>query len=285
MTNAFDNRLVNVSIKLQDGAQNFSGLAIYASGRMYNTSLQNECECRIYNLSETERNNILTQASPLKRGQNPPVEFVVNAGRESYGTFILFQGNVISTEITQPPDIAVILRASTLSSAALLIAGMNQSSIATLSTISQSIASSLGVGLDFQATDKQIDNYSFSGALIKQVEKLNQMGGIKAYIDSTSNTLVVQDADKAREGEPLLISANTGMVGIPQVTDFGVVVKIMLIPGIKLGCKVIIDSLINPAANGLYYIQQINFEVANRDNPFWYTLSCLSPDRFVAGTQ
>ncbi len=286
MTNAFDPRLLTLTLELATGTVEYSGVSIYANGRKYDTSIPADCEVVIYNLTPTQRNNILTQASPLKIGQNPPVNMVLSAGRESYGTFILYQGNVISTDVTQPPDIGVALRAQTLQGAMGLIIGINQSSIATLRSIAQSVADSLGVGLDFQVTnDKQIDNYSFTGAALKQVEKLNQMGGVKAFIDG--NTLMVQDAVPNSTQDPILISANTGMVGVPQVTEFGVVVKTMLDPRIKLGNQrpVKIDSLINPAANGIYYVTQINFEVANRDTPFWYILSCLTPDRYLGGTQ
>lgn len=286
MTTAFDTRLLTLTLQLATGAVEYSGLSIRASGRKYDSSIPADCEAVIYNLTPAQRNNILTQASPLKIGLNPPVNMVLSAGRESYGTFVLYQGNVISTDVTQPPDIGVCLRAQTLQGAMGLIIGTNQSSIATLRSVSQAVADSLGVGLDFQAVnDKQINNYSFTGAALKQVEKLNQMGGVKAFIDV--DTLVVQDASPASAEDPILISANTGMVGVPQVTEFGVVVRTMLDPRIRLGNRrpVRIDSLINPAANGIYYVTQINFEVANRDTPFWYVLSCLTPDRYLGGTQ
>lgn len=284
MTVAFDTRLLTLTLQLPSGIVEYSGLFIYANGRKYDTSIPADCEVRIVNLNPTDRNNLLTQASPLKLGQNAPVNMVLSAGRQSYGTFVLYQGDIISTEVSQPPDIGVTLRAMTLQGAMGLIVQNNQSSIATLSAIAQSIATSLGIGLDFQvANDKQIDNYSFTGPALRQVDKLNHMGGIKAYVDGA--TLVVQDASTPRSGASLLISANTGMVGVPQVTEFGVVVRVMLNPAVRLGGQVTIDSLINPAANGTYYVTQIDFEVANRDTPFWYTLSCLSPSYFVGGTQ
>jgi len=283
MTAAFDERLVTLTLQLDAGVVEYHGLAIYATGRKYDTSIPASCEVRIFNLTAEARNNILTQASPLKIQENNPVNMVLSVGRKSYGTFILYQGNVISSDVTQPPDIGITLCAMTQQGAMGLIVKNNQSSIATLRVIAQSIADGIGVPLDFQATnDKQIDNYSFSGPALRQVEKLNHMGGIKAYIDN--DVLVVQDADKPRQGDVVPINANTGMVGVPQVTQFGVVVRVMINPQIKLGGRVRIDSLINPAANGFYNVIQINFEVASRDVPFYYTLSCLSPDRYLGGT-
>lgn len=276
-----------MTLQLATGIVEYSGVSIMASGRKYDASIPSDCEARIYNLTSEQRNNILTQASPLKLGKNIPVNMVLSAGRESYGTFILYQGNVISCDVTQPPDIGIGLRAITLGGAQGLIVQNSHPAIATVVSIAQSIADSLGVGLNYTAltNNKQIDNYSYTGSALKQVEKLNQMGGVKARIDDATHTLVLQDADKPSSKEPIQINANTGMVGVPQVTEMGVVVKVMINPQIKLGHPINITSLINPAANGLYYVIQINFEVANREEPFWYILSCLTPDKYLGGTQ
>ena len=61
-------------------------------------------------------------------------------------------------------------------------------------------------------------------------------------------------------------------MGIPQVTQQGVNVTVMINPEIQLGGTVTIDSAMNPAANGTYKVIKINFEIANRDEPFWYIL-------------
>lgn len=272
MTDAFDPRIVQVGIDLGNGLKTYEGLAIYASGVKYASAMFNECEARIYNLTRDERNNILTQASPLIRTQAKPVFLSLDVGRESYGTFRLFEGNVISCNVTQPPDIGISLRSLTSSFESGVILRDNQSSIALLSIISQNIAKTLGLTLQFQATDKQIDNYSFTGAAVKQVDKLNQVGGVVAFIDN--RTLVVLDSNKPKAGTRRLISAQTGMVGIPQVTEQGVLVKVMMDNSLQLGGPVQIQSLMNPAANGDYRIVKMSYEVANRDQPFWYSLEC-----------
>jgi hypothetical protein len=117
--------------------------------------------------------------------------------------------------------------------------------------------------------------------VLDQVRKLNLIGGILAYIDPMSNTLIVHDSDKSRPGGSILVSANTGMVGIPQVTEVGVIVKVMLAPSYRLGGQIEVVSEINPAANGTYFIYAINFDVANRDTPFWLTLNCRALAYFM----
>ncbi|OWK42203.1 baseplate hub protein [Fimbriiglobus ruber] len=288
MTSAFDGRLVSATLTLLSGPVTFQSVAIFARGRMFANAQAGQCELAIYNMTKDQRNQVLTQASPMNlgkvnspNGQFVPVNMTLNVGRESYGTFTIFQGNVIACNVSQPPDIGVVLRGMTANYLSSVLAGLNQSAVTLLSTIVKGVAASLNLPYEFTATDRQIDNYNFSGGLLGQVRKLNLIGGILAYIDPKSNTLVVHDSDKARPGGTILVSANTGMVGIPQVTEVGVIVKVMLAPSYRLGGLIEVVSEINPAANGTYFIYKIDFDVANRDTPFWLTLNCRNLSYFM----
>jgi hypothetical protein len=98
------------------------------------------------------------------------------------------------------------------------------------------------------------------------------MGDVVASADN--GKLLVIDANKAKTGGSRLINLATGMVGIPNVNESGVTVKMLVDNSIELGGEVQIESQINPAANGSYRVAQINFDVANRSEPFFYTLLC-----------
>ena len=238
---------------------------------------QNTCECRIFNLTKQLRNTILTLASPLiirppGQPQRAPVIMSLKIGRQSYGTFLLFTGNVISCDVTQPPDIGITLRALTNNFQMAVIQGLQMPANTLLSEIAKQIADGQGLFLDFEATDKQVNNYSYTGAANNNIQKLNEMGGIQAFVDN--NTLVVLNAGAARKGDNIMINDATGMVGIPQVTEQGVLVKVMVNPAIHLGGSVTINSVTNPAANGTFKVIKINYEIASRDQPFWYVLEC-----------
>ncbi len=274
MTTVFDQRIVQVSIEFEDGTQTFEGLSIYATGQKVDAAAMNQCECRIFNLTKEQRNYILSRTSPLNLNRRPII-MTLDVGRESYGTFRLFDGYVISSGSTQPPDIGITLTALTNSFSTGIILRNIQSSIAQLRTIAQSIAENNGKILDFQATDKQIQNFMYNGCAAYQIRDLNEMGGIIASIDG--NVLTVRDADKPDKALPRLISATTGMVGIPQFTAAGINVRMMIDNTIKLGGIVNIISEEVPAANGSWVVQKILFEVASRDQPFFYTLDCKVP--------
>lgn len=282
MTSAFDDRIVQLGIEIEGKLTTFEGLNIVATGRKYTTAIMNECEARIYNLTRDQKNYILSQASPNKP-QRTPIKMTLDVGRQSYGTFRLFEGDVISCGASQPPDIGIILRSLTNNYFMSQVAGYSQAPLSQLSQVAQMIADSNSLQLVFKATDKQISNYSFTGAAAKQVAKLGEIGGVNAYVDN--NKLVVLDIGQSVSPEIRLINAQNGMVGIPEPTQYGVRVKMMIDNSIQCFGMVQVESIINPAANGKYFVTQLNFEIANREQPFWYVLECTSPANFIGGTQ
>jgi hypothetical protein len=288
---------VEVVITLPGQTYTFSNqnpsLSIYASGSKFGTAIQNTCECRIFNLTSQLRNEILTLASPLlspppnnpaasQQTTRPPVILSLKVGRVSTGTFLLFTGNVISCEVTQPPDIGIVLRSLTNNYQTAIMAGIQFPALTRLSDISQEIALKNGLFLDFEATDKNVGSYSFTGSLQNNIVKLNQMGGVQAGVDNS--TLWVIDAGKARKNTGFTITDSSGMVGIPQVTDQGVTVRAMINSAIQIGGSVTINSLTNPAANGTFKVAKMDYEIASRDQPFWYTLLCSNLGVFQGQT-
>lgn len=271
MAAAFDPRIIQVSIAFPDETLTFEGLSIYATGRKFQAAPQNTCECRIYNLTKEHRNYIITKTSPLL-AKRVPIQMALNVGRESYGTFRLFEGYVMSNGTTQPPDIGLSFISLTSNFLIGKILSDTQSSYTQLSVIAQNIAANNSLTLSFLATDKQIDCYSYNGCAAYQIQDLNEMGGVVAYVDD--NVLIVTDAGSSRNKGFRTVSAETGMVGIPQFIERGVRVKMMIDNTVQLGDTITIQSKMLPAADGDYVVQAMLFEVASRDQQFFYTLDC-----------
>jgi hypothetical protein len=282
MSTAFDPRIVQVSIAFPEGALTLEGLSIYATGQKFQAAAFNTCQCQIFNLTKEQRNYILSRTSPLNNPRTP-IPMNLNVGRQSYGTFNLFSGYIQKSSATQPPDIGITLTA--LTSGFLIGALLSETQQATtqLSTIAQNIAANNGLSLNFLATDKQINNFSYVGSIAYQINSLNEMGGIIASVDN--GILTVINAGQSINIGTRLINANNGMIGIPQFYENGVIVKMMIDKTVQLGDKVTIESKQLPAANGDYIIIAIIYEVASRDQQFYYTLTCLSIGRSpFAGT-
>ena len=266
-----DQRIVKLSIEINGKLKTYTNLFIAAAGVKYANPLQDEAEIAIYNLDRATRDYLLTETSPYNANWSPK-SVILEAGRQSYGTTIIYRGNVIYASVTQPPDIGVILRCSTGNFLKNSIISRTQPGTTTLQQISTAVAHDLGVFLNFQADDKDISNYVYSGAALQQIEALASLGNLNVFMDT--DTLIVKNAGAPLRGEFRQLSASTGMIGIPEFTERGVRVKFLIDNKTVLGGGIELQSSVYPAVNGPYVIFQLAFIITNREVPFYYLADC-----------
>lgn len=262
-----DPRIIRVGIEIDGQLRTYEGLDITASGTKYANPLQNECEIKISNLSREVRDYLLTETSPLNQ-RKVRKSIILEAGRVSYGTSVLFRGDITSVVGGQPPDITLTIKAMTGNWDKGNVVSNSQPGQAQLSKISEQAAKDMGLKLDFQAKDKSIANYSHTGAAIKQVDRIGTAGAVSAYIDD--DRLVVKDIDMPLTGRTRVLSLDTGMIGAPEFTEQGIKVKFLYDGQTALGGALDITSVMNPAANGRYQIYKLQFEVASRNTAFYW---------------
>jgi hypothetical protein len=131
------------------------------------------------------------------------------------------------------------------------------------------VAGDIGSSLEFTATDKTIANYSFSGSSLKQISALATAGKVDVFQDD--DVLVVKDAGKPRTNRSTVLNIDTGMIGIPEVNERGIKVRFLFNPNTVLGGALEVTSKLNPSLNGSYTIYQLDFDLATREVPFYYT--------------
>jgi len=267
MTAELDPRIVKVSIEVNSLVKTYEGIAITASGTKYANSLQNEAEITLSNLDKSTQDYILTQTSPYNLNRTAKT-VIVEAGRVSYGTARVYSGNIVTSIVSQPPDVKITLKCLTGNFFKNTIIANAQGGLVSFQQASESVASQLGLALKFQANDKNLSNYSYSGSALQQVDNLGQVGGVNAYVDD--NSLIVKNAFVPLTGTLRILSADSGMVGIPEFTEQGIKVKFLLDNKTTLGGALRIESKMYPAANGDYVIYKLGFDIANRDTPFYW---------------
>ena len=284
MTSAFDQRIVRVGIDIDGEKQIYDGVKINVRGTKWRSAIMSQCEIRIFNLTREHQRYILTKASPIARppAELTPINVTVDVGRESYGTFRLFEGAVFQGGVGQPPDIGILLYSLTNNFQLANTTAVSLPAYATLRQVANQAAKAMGLTLLLisKNPERLIGNYSFTGSPQRNVEKLNEMGVI-AHIDN--KVLVVSDPNQPRTDEVQTINNATGMVGVPQPTAYGCIVRVMINNSIEIGGQVKIESEQNPACDGTYIVQKMDFEASNRDDPFWYILDCINPE-FYTGT-
>jgi len=262
-----DPRVVIVTIEVNGQARTYQGLELSINGTKYANANQNKCEIKITNLERSVLDFILTETSPFNKNRTPK-RVTVDAGRMSYGTSRIFTGEVASVTVGQPPDVIATLKCLTGNFSKGNIVSRTQPGQVQLSKLSQNVASDLGLNLVFQATDMLISNYNFTGGALKQVEKLGQLGNISVFVDDAQ--LIVTNFNTPLSGQLRVVDIETGMIGIPEVTEQGIKVKYLLDNKSVLGGALQIRSIMYPSFNGTYTIYKLNFEITNRDVSFYY---------------
>lgn len=265
----FDPRILRIGIEVDGQLRTYDGLAAKATIRKFANPLQNEAEVQITNLSKDVRNYLLTETSPFNRTRKPRV-MTVEAGRESTGVARLFVGDITEATPTQPPDIVLTIKSKTKQAAKSSVVAVSQPAVARLSTIAQGVASTLGLTLVLEADDRRVSNYSFTGGALKQVDKLGEVGRVNAYVDD--DRLVVKGYNAPLSATTQVLSARSGLIGIPELTEQGVKVKFLMNPQTRLGGRLDLESELYPSVNGSYVIYALSYELANRDTP-WYCIA------------
>ena len=289
MVQAFDDRLVQFTVEVE--GQTFTwneAFYMHAVGTKYTDGMLGECALRIDNIAKSTRDFLVKKCVPWQPqpAQRIYANIQLEVGRKSYGTFLLFSGQAMAANPSQPPDIGLTF--SSLANQYYLgnIGAVNMGALTQVSKVAQEVASLNRLSLVFKGTDFNIGNFSFTGPVAKLVDKLNELGGVWAFIDN--GYLVVLSSGPstptippARNESPILISSETGMVGVPEVDTYGVNVRMLINNEIRIGDMVQIKSTMNPAANGVFIVFQLRYEIASRDTPFYWNLVCRAPGTTV----
>lgn len=267
---SLDPRLITITLQVNGGTKVFDqNLSISARGAKYGNAIFNDCEVTIANLDKATQDFILTETSPYNLNRTPKL-ITIDAGRVSYGISRIFAGSVFTSRPTQPPDISVILRC--------IENGFNGGNIVRrnyndtpLSQIAGQIAKDNNLTLIFEANDRLIGNYTFNGPVNGQLDVLEKQGLIDVFQDGLK--MVVKNQAVPLQGGARIINASNGMIGIPELNERGCIVKFLLDNRTTLGAGIVVESDVYPAANGLYTIYKLDFEIASRDTAFYYTAS------------
>ncbi len=276
----FDPRLMRVGIEIGKEMIWVEGLALEASITKVANATSNDATIKVSNLTKIHRDNILTETSPWnKLGVRKRI--VVEAGRESYGLSRIFTGDIINATPSQPPDIAITLTARTNNWNKTQVTSKSYAGMVSMERIAQDIADSMELSLNFEATDRQIASYAFTGAKSQQLNKLGEIGRVNAYIDD--DKLIVKDVGKAakQSAQTHVLDLNSGMVGIPELTEQGIRVKMMFEPFSRIGGMLEVKSIINPGADGKYIIYKMSYDISNRGEQFYTTVEAYKQGRYL----
>lgn len=263
-----DPRIVRLSLNINGVLKQYaSPIRITSTGQKFANALQNQCEVEIFNLTKSDRDYILAETSPYNKNRAQKF-LILEAGRVSTGYSEIIKANISSCVPTQPPDIGLKFKCLSEQYLNGQVMSLSQPGQTNLSVIAGQVAGQLGKELNFQANDKAISNYAWTGPAAKQIQALGDVGAVDAYIDG--NQLIVKNMNIPLTGVLRILDDHSGMIGIPEITEQGIKITYMLDNASKLGGALQVTSQMYPTVNGTYVIYKLGWNIASRDVPFYW---------------
>jgi len=264
---AFDDRLLRVTINANGKAYQFEDLEIEVSGSKYASEIANNATIKITNIDKDMRDFIMQVTSPFVKKYDTYVQ--VEAGRKSTGYNNVFIGVLFRAHISEPPDITVTIRCITGFNAKPASLYFDKTST---KTIASEIAKKYDLILSYKGDTKEISNYSLNGDLNTQIKELARLlPNNRVFVDNKTLKVIAPDLAKTF----FTVNKDNGMISVPQFTSAGVSTTVLYDPRIKIGENMEIKSEINPSLNGVYRVFKLDFNLTNRQQPFYYTIQAL----------
>lgn len=116
------------------------------------------------------------------------------------------------------------------------------------------------------------DGY-FPGTANDQMQAIARAANCYAKVDADTSTLAIWPKTGAREGDAVEISAATGMVGWPAFADFGLAVRALWFPGVKVGGLISLQTKAPgfEKANGQWRVASMTYSLESQmPNGQWF---------------
>lgn len=131
-----------------------------------------------------------------------------------------------------------------------------------VATVMSGLAQQAKPPLHFENTGvQQTMSYPyFPGTVMDQIHATAAKAGINHFIDPATNTLAIWPKGGARGNAIPLISPDTGMIGYPAFTSYGIIITSVYNPSLSYGQRVKVQSSL-PSANGEWFVSTLAHEL------------------------
>lgn len=265
MSGSFVKRVISVTFTLAPGkaypnGQNVatvSGLRASALVIKAGGPAMNELQLRIWGLSESIQNSLSTLGQlPIVVGSN---RVSVSAGNEGSQPSLVFDGNIAAAWAdyqNQPETFFHVTAYLGTEAAAKPVPPSSYGGPTDAVVIMSQLATQMGLSFENNGvTGVLLSNPYFPGAAWEQMRRCAEAAGINCIVDD--GKLAIWPNGGARSASTLLISPQTGMIGYPRYTQYGIAVSTLFNPSLKYGTYVEVRSSLTPA-NGRWYIYKLS---------------------------
>lgn len=203
----------------------------------------------------------------------------IEAGDDEAGMSQVFKGTIYQGAVDYAmPDVAFNVAATAAYFESLQKpAPVSHEGASDVADIIQSIASSIGFTFKNNGVTAKLANPYLDGSPIQQIRNCAQYACIACDISNQSVTIWPNGG--ARDDQSLQISKDTGMVGYPTYSQYGIDVTTLFNPNLQNGRKVKVTSEAI-GASGDWYCQVVRHELASQIDGPWFSMAQLTGEGF-----
>jgi hypothetical protein len=288
MSGSFIERLLTFEISLGKGAfgesgsttVNLSGYRAVVSIVKHGSGGFGQAEIRIFGLDLNIMNQVSTLGSSYLVGNQRRNQVIVSAGDAVNGMAQVFSGTIVMTrsEFAGSPDVSFVILAQTAFYFAMKpVTPLSFSGSVNVSTIMSNIAAQIGIPFENNGVSVILNNPYLPGTAHQQAAAAARAAHINWTIDSETGPLAIWNKGQSRGGQIPLYSPQTGMIGYPSYTQFGITVRAIYTPGNDpfMGGQVQVQSSLQPAT-GKWIVYAATYELSSQmpGGDWSMTLSC-----------
>lgn len=282
MAKSFTKKQIRVGMALYKGEQKrtlvYEGVETHVSIEKPGEPDENKAIIEMYNLSMDAMRDMTTLSfKPLQSKKNLVVIF---AGDETEGMIQCFAGEIQTAyaDFSGAPTIKMHIEAaagsypSLKASPPIAVKGSQ-----TAASLIEQFAKESGYTFVNNGVTSSVKNAVLNGDPITKMKTVAHMVGCEIIIDD--NVVKIQPYNKGLdEGNAVLMSKDSGMLGYPTFTSEGIKLRALYNPDLQLGGMVEVKTVV-PGAEGTWKITKLSHSlVANSNAPAdWFSEVEASP--------
>jgi hypothetical protein len=141
------------------------------------------------------------------------------------------------------------------------------------------IASQMGYSFENSGVTGSLSNPYYPGTPKEQLSKVCRDVHCQSDVDDGKKVIAVWPKGKARDGEIVLVSKDTGLVGYPAFSQAGIQFRTLFNPSIVFGRHIRMESQLGPA-NGRWKVNALAHRLeSNVPGGQWFTdVECIYPE-------
>jgi hypothetical protein len=285
---SFTEKKITVNFNLANGSfgdgknntATISGLRtsaiIQATGGASNSNMN----LSIWGLPLSMMNQLSTVGTQLNARYDNAV--TVEAGDDETGMTLVFGGRIFEAFVdgNSQPNIAFRVQAAPGPFVAVKpVPALSIKGSADAAGMMGNLAKQMGFAFENNGVQVKLSNPYFGGTAWTQAMAIARHGNFDLIFER--NVMVISPRGQPRQGDAILISPETGLVGYPAFSEAKVIVRCLFNPAVKQLSLVEVKSDLTPA-NGKWQVLAIVYELeAQMPNGKWF----MTLELIAVGTQ